>query len=394
MSINVLIVPAWYDHKNKSSGIFIHEFCEVMHNENNTNITLLYLDFFPLKNFIAYFFQKKPIINTNYKIIYVKSFNLKSKLFFFLSNKFILNNYFKKVIKKIKDSDENFNIIHIQSLCNNVTPFIAVRTSEQLKIPYILTEHYTSYMESKGAIFKPFLSEKEVIHMAENAKARVAVSDFAANIFYNYFNCSFQTIYNTINPIFFKESNHVVKRENFTFISIGGLDSRKGFMEILYAFNKLYQVNKTVQLIIIGEGDLNDNIIDFIDIKKLKSVVELHGWMNKKKLIEFLDISHVLISASEMETFGLTVAEANLRGLPVIATKSGGPGELINDSNGILIDLTNKKEILFKAMLNITLNYPMYSLDRIRIEAIRKFDNKNVVNSYTNLYNNYIKTVN
>ena len=393
MSFNVLVIPAWYNHKKKSSGIFIHEFCEIIHDENKADITLLYLDFFLIKNFIPYFFQKKPIIDTRYNIIYVKCLNLKSKLFFFLSNKFILESYLNKVLKEIKESNKNFNLIHIQSLCNNITPFIAQRTSEQFKIPYVLTEHYTSYKESKGDVFKPFMSEKEVINIAENAKFRIAVSDFAAKVFSDYFNCSFQTIYNTINPIFFQKSIGTQKNNNFTFISIGGLDGRKGFMEILRAFNKLYKENQTIHLIIIGEGELLKEMNDFIKNEKLELAVDIHEWMNKTRLIEYLDMSHVLISASEFETFGLTIAEASLRGLPVISTKSGGPSELLNVRNGLLIDLTEKLDNLFKAMMNITLNYHKYDLDKIREEARQKFESKKVLNSYFDLYNNCLKSV-
>ena len=56
-------------------------------------------------------------------------------------------------------------------------------------------------------------------------------------------------------------------------------------------------------------------------------------------MIDLFDQSHVLISASELESFGLTIIEANARGLPSICSKSGGPQEIVTPQTGVLFDV-------------------------------------------------------
>ena len=384
--INILVIPAWFDHEKNSSGIFIHEFCELLNQDKRIGISVLYLHFFSFRELFPFWFKKPPINDTNYNVIYVKIFNLKSKLFFFLTNQFILKQYTNKVLNKIKPSNIKFDVIHIQSVCNNVTPYVAEQISDNLKLPLVLTEHYTSFKEAKGGIFKPYLTEENVFKVVKSAAVRAGVSDFASELFQNYFDCKFQKIYNIINNDFFtpKESN--LKNSNFTFISIGKLDQRKGFLELLIAFEKLYKQNNNLKLVIIGEGDLKDVMKSYIQQHDLTNNVFIYNWMKKNEIIEQLDMSHVLISASEMETFGLTIVEALLRGLPVIATKSGGPMELINKNNGLLIELQSKEIGLYSAMLNLMTNYQTYNFDQIKSDAIKKFNNQKVIDEYFKIY--------
>lgn len=386
MSKNVLLIPAWYDHTNKSRGIFIHEFCEILNQDKRIDISVLYLHFFSVRQLFTFWFKKSPIIDSNYNVIYVKIFNLKSKLFFFLSNKFILKQYADKALNKIKHSNIKFDVIHIQSVCNNVTPFIAVNISNRLKLPIVLTEHYTSFKEAKGAIFKPFYTEKDILKVVENISVRAGVSNFASELFQSYFKCKFQTIYNTVHNDFFTSKVSKSKNSDFTFISIGKLDTRKGFMELLIAFEKLYKLNNKLKLVLIGEGDLKEEMKNFIQLHYLINSVVIYNWMDKNKIIEQLDTAHVLISASEMETFGLTIVEALLRGIPVIATKSGGPLELINKNNGLLVELQSKEIGLYSAMLNLMTNYQTYNFDQIKSDAIKKFNNQKVIDEYFKIY--------
>lgn len=57
----------------------------------------------------------------------------------------------------------------------------------------------------------------------------------------------------------------------------------------------------------------------------------------------------VLVSASECEPFGLTLIEAMVRGVPVVATKSGGPEEIVEDgTSGFLVEVGDAEGIAEK----------------------------------------------
>lgn len=383
--INVLILPAWYNHKDSSKGVFIHEFCEAI-NDKKVNVTLLYLNYFNLRDIVKYLFSKPPKLNVSYNVIVAKLISLKSRYLPFLSNLFILNYYYKRVLRKLKESGIKFDVIHIQSLCNNVTPYISYRLSQELGIKYIITEHYTSYHLSMGAVFQPFLEEQFVKTVAQKAAYRIAVSKFAANLFSNYFDSEYKVIHNIVHPFFFADSEKAEKYEKYTFIAIGALDERKGSYELLNAFNKLKMEFRFVQLIFIGKGNLENSMKHYINENQLTDSVKMFGWMHKAKIIEEIDKSHILVSASELETFGLTVAEAGLRGLPVIVTKSGGPEELINEQNGLLVEKENKVVGLYNAMKFCYLNKEKYNSHNIRQNALLLYDVDKIMDSYRNIY--------
>ncbi|QEN09562.1 HAD-IIB family hydrolase [Oceanispirochaeta crateris] len=54
----------------------------------------------------------------------------------------------------------------------------------------------------------------------------------------------------------------------------------------------------------------------------------------------------VFVSASYLETFGLTFVEASAAGLPFVATNQGGPVDIVNNcESGVLVDISNPDEV-------------------------------------------------
>lgn len=375
------MIPAWFDHKDVSKGIFISEFCEIMQ-KHGTEVTLLYLNFFNLKQIKDYFFKKKPSFNFNYKVETINVLNLKSKILFFLSNKFILRCYYAKVRKQLSKRWD-FDLIHVQSLCNNTTPFITKRFAEDMRIKYIVTEHYSSFHLSKGNVFQPYLDEAFVKDVASKASFRTAVSKAASMTLKNYFACEFIPIFNFINEKCFSSEPKQKKNDTFTFLIVAPLESHKGVTEVIEAFNSYNKVNNNCCLTIVGKGSQSDSIKSII---RGNPSVSLIPSLDREGIINLMDASHCLISASDYETFGLTIAEASLRGLPVITTKSGGPEELINELNGILIEKTDKKKHLVNAIQYMMNNYSSFSKDKIREDAMQRYNENKIVESYIQLY--------
>ena len=62
-----------------------------------------------------------------------------------------------------------------------------------------------------------------------------------------------------------------------------------------------------------------------------------------------LDKSDYLISCSKIETFGITIAEAIVKGVPAIVLDSGGPNDFINSSNSFKVkNFSELKYVLSK----------------------------------------------
>jgi glycosyltransferase involved in cell wall biosynthesis len=78
----------------------------------------------------------------------------------------------------------------------------------------------------------------------------------------------------------------------------------------------------------------------FLREKDLKQFVSFHGKVPQDTLIEYYDRSDIMLVPSLWaEPFGLVVAEAMARELPVIGSKVGGPAEILtHDTDGLLTE--------------------------------------------------------
>ena len=59
-------------------------------------------------------------------------------------------------------------------------------------------------------------------------------------------------------------------------------------------------------------------------------------------------------------------------GKPIISTDSGGPRQIVKNSNGILVDPQNREK-LFEAMNHIIENYHFYDATQIKQDCIANF---------------------
>ena len=82
-----------------------------------------------------------------------------------------------------------------------------------------------------------------------------------------------------------------------------------------------------------------------------------------------------LILSSDVETFGVVIVEAMTVGLPVIATKCGGPESIVVEKTGMLVE-SNDKNKLSAAMKHVVENYDNYDSNTIRQIAIKTYGDK------------------
>lgn len=124
----------------------------------------------------------------------------------------------------------------------------------------------------------------------------------------------------------------------------GRIRVEKGILVILKALDMLVneQGKQDLHLSIFGEGDevYISELQAFLKEKHLTQVVTFHGKVPQDDLIQCYDLSDVMVVPSLwQEPFGLVIAEAMARGLPVIASDVGGPAEMITHGvDGLLFE--------------------------------------------------------
>jgi glycosyltransferase involved in cell wall biosynthesis len=113
---------------------------------------------------------------------------------------------------------------------------------------------------------------------------------------------------------------------NFRFIHYNAGEERKGYKEIIDAFNAEFKKGEKVELI-LKTSALSKPCYEYIETKKqdLKNEIKIiNGFYTKARLQDLLASSHCFVFPSKGEGFGLTPIEAIKTGLPTILTKGHG----------------------------------------------------------------------
>jgi glycosyltransferase involved in cell wall biosynthesis len=93
-----------------------------------------------------------------------------------------------------------------------------------------------------------------------------------------------------------------------------------------------------LELLVIGDGVERARLEALTRELSLDDIVRFAGFVPQHACPELLQQSDVLVLPSVYECGGAVVLEAMAMGLPVIATRWGGPAEYLDESSGILLE--------------------------------------------------------
>lgn len=115
------------------------------------------------------------------------------------------------------------------------------------------------------------------------------------------------------------------------FLYMGGFVRDKGFFDCLQAFGRLARVEErpwTLRLVGWGDPDLARKLAAD---EGIEARVEVRGAVDREGLPAELAWAQLACLPSYTESFGLTVAEAQASGLPVVAYAAGAVPEVVQD---------------------------------------------------------------
>lgn len=195
------------------------------------------------------------------------------------------------------------------------------------------------------------------------------------------------------------------KPEKPLILSIGRADKRKNFETIIQAFGQDKELQAMANLAIFAgvrkditqmqpeEQELLTNLLLLLDKYDLygkmaipkkndpnREVPEIYRVAARKK--------GVFVNATPGENFGLTLVEAAACGLPVVASPTGGPKEILNHcKNGLLVDVENPEAIAdaLKKIISDQVVWEKFSGQGIQ--------NSNQLYSWTTHTQNYIQVI-
>lgn len=263
----------------------------------------------------------------------------------------------------------------------------SVILKEKYHIPFVITEHWTRM----NADNIPQLTMRKTFAYYK-ADRIICVSDALAENLRRKFNVQSIVINNMVNDKFFKSPRINRHDTNFRFIGVGALRKNKRFDLLVEAF-ALCHFPEGVYLDIIGEGEERQLIESKIRQYGLVEHVNLLGVKTPEEVSDLLSKSDCFVLSSRLETFSIVVIEALAKGLPVIATRSGGPETFVRPEDGILVPKENVDE-LAKSMQYMKTHYQEYDAEEIRQHCYNNFSQDVIADKIINIYrqlttNNY-----
>jgi glycosyltransferase involved in cell wall biosynthesis len=134
---------------------------------------------------------------------------------------------------------------------------------------------------------------------------------------------------------------------------VATIDPSKELLQAIRVLKNLVARGKDVSLVLCGACFLPDYKQKLEDEARALAVGErVHFTGFTQDVTPVYDASDVLLITSHRESFGLTVVEAMARGLPVVATRCGGPEETISDGEtGFLVDIADVQTMADRAAI-------------------------------------------
>lgn len=133
---------------------------------------------------------------------------------------------------------------------------------------------------------------------------------------------------------------------------LGRLDVSKGVDILLEAFIKIAEQLPNALLELVGKGDLKEALEDKVKMLGLEQRVIFHPPITDyKKVFDFMCGAYCIVVPSRMDNFPTVVLECLATATPVIAAKTGGIPEMIDDEeNGLLFERESVADLTAKLL--------------------------------------------
>lgn len=176
-------------------------------------------------------------------------------------------------------------------------------------------------------------------------------------------------------------------RQEFVVGAVGNLRRPKSYDVLLHAAQIVTQELPEIRFEIVGQG--SEELLE--ELVKLRNDLDLENNVNfagfRAVDAELYGEFDLYVSSSTTEGFSLTCIEAMACGLPVIATRSGGPETIIEDGRtGVLVDVQDP-HALARAIVQLIRdpNYRHQLALRGRQSILERFDIEQTLDAYSGL---------
>lgn len=267
---------------------------------------------------------------------------------------------------------------------------LALEAKKKYGYPYVYTDHSTFYQRG----IAPVALKGVLGQVVDQASAVIMVSQSLLSHVEGFLGRRLPQaviLPNVVDRLF--ESPLPERRPGngeFVFVNVASLEHKKGQDVLVRAFSKAWRVKPSLRLHLCGNGPLGDQLRAQCAELGIADAVVFRGWLTKPEVLRELDASDFFVLPSRMETFGVVLIEALARGVPVIATRSGGPEYIVDGSLGMLIEPEDEAQ-LEQALEQAVLKRSEWKAEEIREIALQRYGSETFLKNMVQIYNSVVQ---
>ncbi|EPB8166150.1 glycosyltransferase [Clostridium perfringens] len=243
-------------------------------------------------------------------------------------------------IGRFIEENSNYYDVAISYSQGIPTFYVAEKINANKKIAWVNTDYI---LNSKEKTFQEryYNLYKNIIIVSDSSK-EIFLETFPkykekTKVIYDINNYDFIKKMSLVNEEYIEKLNQF---KGIKIITLARLTEEKRLDRVLNAAKRLKETNIDFKWLILGEGKLENKLKLEIKKKNLKENIILLGL--KVNPYPYIKACDIYVQTSDLEGFGLAIAEARMLNKPVVTTRFDAVfNQMIHEKNGLVVDMNS-----------------------------------------------------
>ena len=270
---------------------------------------------------------------------------------------------------------------------------VAARIARRYGVPLIITEQvpWRPWMDDYPLVHRQGLQvmRESAFQIAISRSVRDSITHFTGEL------PNLRVIPDGVDGSIFRLPHEGVPPLRNQVLFVGVVRPLKGVDVLLKAMRLLVDRGSPAKLLLVGGTFYPSYRREYERLKQLASElavtrhVDFAGEKPLPELVRHMQESALLVLPSRVESFGAVLVEALACGTPVVATRCGGPEDIVTEQVGVLVPPENP-EALAAAIQQVLSQRARYDPARLRAYALERFSWDRIAQQIVQLYHQAI----
>jgi glycosyltransferase involved in cell wall biosynthesis len=267
-----------------------------------------------------------------------------------------------------------FELIHAHSTYPDGV--VAARLGQRYSVPVVITEQnlWRPWMDQYPSVLRraSWAAHQSAAQIAVSRAVRETIESHTGHL------PQLTVIPDGVDGSVFTLPEGGAKRSKDQILFVGAIRPVKGVDVLLQAVRVLACRGRNVNLLLIGEAYYARYRQEELRLQKLTGELNLQDRVSfvgkhlHPELVPYMQRSTLLILPSRAESLGMVLVEALACGTPVVATRCGGPEDIVNEKVGVLVP-PEDPEALANGIEHVLNHQADYDPVKLRAHALQNF---------------------